>query len=414
MRVLTKLLLCLSLFGSNLFDDAARAEYNWPRWRGPQQDGHSPESDLPVKWDNASPAWRVRLPGQGQSSPVIWGERLFLTSSLEGGKQRLVFCVDRNSGKVLWQHVAWTGEPEPSHIMNGWASATCATDGELVFAFFGRGGLHCYSVDGKHQWSRDLGRFESPWGVSACPILVGDLLIQNGDADADAFFMGLDKKTGKTVWNTPRPNNRGWSTPIAIQSNGHTEVVVNGHAGVRAYDPATGKELWFCKSFNGRGEPTVTPAGELLCTVNGLSGDLYAIRAGGSGDVTGSHMAWHTPRKGNRDCPSPIVIGDHMLVMDMKGIVTCYQPSTGKELWKHRIGGNFSASPIAAGGLAYFISEAGTTFIIKPGDQPEVIAENPLEAAPQELFRASISPSDGQLFIRSTGELMVIGKRKKS
>lgn len=406
MRKLFSALLVLSLFSGQ-----ARAESNWASWRGPEANGHSQATDLPVKWDASDLAWKAELPGIGQSSPVVWGDRIFLTAALERGKQRVVMCLDRKSGKLLWEQVAWKGDPEPTHEMNGWASATCATDGEMVYAFFGRGGLHGYTVDGKHVWSRDLGQLAGPWGTSSCPILVGDLVIQNGDSEAEAFIAGIDKRTGKTVWSTPRPNNRGWSTPIALTVNGHKEVAVNGHSGVRAYDPKTGKELWFCKSFNGRGEPTVTPAGGVLCTVNGLAGDIYAIKPGGSGDVTGTHMAWHTPRKGNRDCPSPIVIGDTMLVMDMKGIVTCYQPSTGKELAKQRIGGNFSASPIAANGLAYFISEDGSTYVIRPGSKLEVVAENKLKAAQEEIFRASITPSNGQLLIRSTNTLYAVGKR---
>lgn len=406
--------LLLTALLSSVLTGLSFADSTWPGWRGPQQDGHSKDTQLPVKWDSSKIAWKAELPGIGQSSPVIWGEKIFLTSSLEDGKQRHVFCVDRSNGKVLWQQVAWIGEPEPTHKMNGWASSTCVTDGELVFAFFGRGGLHAYTADGKLLWSRDLGRFESPWGVASCPILVGDLLIQNCDSDADAYIAAFDKRTGKTVWSTPRPNNRGWSTPIVVKSGERQEVVTNGHTGVHSYDPKSGKELWFCKSFNGRGEPTVTPFKNLLCTVNGLAGDIYAVTPGGSGDVTKSHMAWHTPRKGNRDCPSPLVIGDTMLVMDMKGIVTCYQPSTGKEMWKHRIGGNFSASPIAANGVAYFIEESGKTYVIRPGATPEVVAENALEAGAEEIFRASITPCDGQLFIRSTEVLYVVGERKKS
>lgn len=399
--------LCLSM-------GSVDAGPNWPRWRGPLENGHSTDVGLPVKFEAVDVVSNVSLKGVGQSSPVVWGEWIFLTSALNKGQQRVVFCVERASGKTLWEHVAWTGEPEPSHIMNGWASATCVTDGEFVFAFFGKGGLHAYTVDGKPLWSKNLGTFESPWGVASCPIIVGDLLVQAGDSEKDAFIAAFDKKTGQQVWLTPRPNNRGWSSPIVVEVGGHQEIVLNGHSGVMAYDPQNGKQLWFCKSFNGRGEPTVTPAGGLLCTVNGLSGDVYAIKPGGSGDVTNSHMAWHTPRKGNRDCPSPIVIGDYMLVMDMKGIVTCYQPSSGKELWKHRIGGNFSASPIAANGLAYFIAEDGTVVVIKPGDSPDVVAESRIKGADGELFRASITPCEGQLLIRSTTNLYFVGKRKAS
>ena len=157
-----------------LFSTASlAAEANWPSWRGPRGDGHSAESGLPTRWDASSVVWKTPLKGRGQSSPSIWGDRIFLTSALQDGKQRLVFCVDARDGRVIWEHMAWTGEPEKSHVMNGWASATCATDGEVVVAFFGLGGLHAYTLDGQPLWSRDLGPFEGPWGTAASPLIVG-------------------------------------------------------------------------------------------------------------------------------------------------------------------------------------------------------------------------------------------------
>jgi outer membrane protein assembly factor BamB len=410
---------------------------NWPRWRGPQENGHAADPKLPVKWTDADVAWKTSLPGDGQSTPIIWGDRIFLTSALGGGKERLVFAVDRRDGKLLWRQTAWKGEAaEPIHKMNGWASASCATDGEIVAAFFGRGGgLHVYTVDGKHLWSKELGHFESPWGVAACPILVDDMIVQNCDADLDGYIAAFDKRTGKVIWRTDRLSqfdaktkakrdtddaaattggkisNRGWSTPIVTTLGGRRELVLNGHEGVRAYDPATGKELWFCKSFAGRGEPTVTPAGELLCVVNGLSGDFYAVKPGGSGDVTATHMAWHTPRKGGRDTPSPIVVGKFAIVTDMKGIFTCYDVKDGHEYWKERVGGNFSGSPIANNGLVYFLDEDGRTVVIKPAESLQIVAENQLTSADDEIFRASPTPCDGQLFIRSTKVLYCIGKK---
>jgi outer membrane protein assembly factor BamB len=410
--------------------------HNWPRWRGPQENGHYADTHLPVKWTDADIAWKTTLPGNGQSSPIIWGDRIFLTSALGDGKERLVLAVDRRDGKLLWQQTAFKMEaPEPIHKMNGWASASCVTDGEIVAAFFGRGGgLHVYSVDGKHLWSKDLGHFESPWGVSACPILVDDMIVQNCDADLDGYIAAFDKRTGKQIWRTARLSqldpktkakrdtddagatgdkisNRGWSTPIVTNLGGRREIVLNGHEGVRAYDPATGKELWYCQSFNGRGEPTVTPAGALLCVVNGLSGDFYAVKPGGSGDVTKTHMAWHTPRKGGRDTPSPIVVGKFAIVTDMKGIFTCYDIVDGHEYWKERVGGNFSGSPIAANGLVYFTDEVGRTVVIRPGEALEIVAENKITADVEEIFRASPTPSDGQIFLRSTKVLYCIGKK---
>src|SRR5262245_10999327 len=200
---------------------------NWPRWRGPQQDGHSADTNLPVKWSADNVVWKTPLPGIGQSSPIIWGDRIFLTAALDKGKERLVFCVERTSGKILWQQSAWKGNPELSHQLNGWASASCVTDGEVVVAFFGRGGLHAYSVDGKHLWSRDLGPFESPWGTAACPILVDDRVIQNCDSDENAYLIALDKRTGKEVWRTKRRDYRGWSTPSAVEAGKRRDMVPN-------------------------------------------------------------------------------------------------------------------------------------------------------------------------------------------
>ena len=386
------------------------ADANWPRWRGPHGNGHSADAQLPVKWSAADVVWKTSLPGIGQSSPIVWGEQIFLTAALNDGRERLVFAVDRKSGKILWQQTAWKGEPEPTHKMNGWASATCVTDGQIVVAFFGRGGIHAYSVEGKHLWSRDLGPFAGPWGTSACPILVDDLVVQNCDADENAFLIALEKRTGKDVWRTKRRDHRGWSTPILVDADGRRELVVNGHEGVQAYDPATGRELWFCQSFNGRGEPTVTPAGDLLCVVNGLAGDIYSVRPGGNGDVTATHMAWHTPRRGGRDCPSPIVVGDLIIVCDMGGVATCYRANSGEVLWKERLSGKVSGSPIAAGGLVYFLNEAGRTIVIKPGPALEVVAENDVPAGADEIFRASLTPVGGQMLLRSTKVLYCVGR----
>ncbi len=388
------------------------ADANWPRWRGPLENGHSKDPNVPTKWTADGLHWKLDLPGSGQSSPVVWGDKIFLTSALSKGSERVVFCVSRNDGKIIWQQTAWKGEPEPVHAMNGWASSTCVTDGDVVIAFFGRGGIHAYSLDGKPLWSKDLGHFESPWGVAACPILVDNLVVQNCDSDLDAYLVALDKSNGKEVWRTKRPDNRGWSTPITVKVGDHHELVLNGHEGVRSYDPASGKELWFCKGFNGRGEPTVTPAGDLLCVVNGLAGDFYSVRPGGVGDVTKTHMAWHTPRKGGRDCPSPIVVGDYIIVCDMGGVATCYDAKDGHVYWKERLAGKFSASPIAANGLIYFINEEGLTRVIEPGPSLKIVEENSLPAKQDEIFRSSFAISDGQLFIRSTSTLYCVDKKR--
>lgn len=392
----------------------AFAVENWARWRGPRADGHSADSAVATTWDATQVAWKSRLPGRGQSSPVIWERRIFLTTATDDGLKRQVLCIDRNNGKLLWeQSVSFEGTPEKLHKMNSFASATCVTDGERVVAFFGRGGLHCYSVEGKHLWSQDLGPFDTnPWGTAACPVLVGDLVIQNCDNDTNARLMAFNKQTGELVWKTPRPDARGWSTPVLVRSGSREELLLNGDAGVTSYNPATGEQLWFCKGFNGRGEPTVTPGKELVYLVNGKSGDIYAVQPGGTGDVTASRMAWHTPRRSGRDLPSPILIGKHLLVVSMSGILTCYDSGSGQVLFNERLGGNYSASPIAANGLAYFQSDEGPVVVIEPGPALKVVARNNVDPSSDEIFRGSPAVYDGQIFLRSDKVLYCVGASK--
>ncbi len=387
---------------------------DWPRWRGPAGDGHSAEKNIPTKWSTESILWRTPLKGVGQSSPMIWGDRIFITSALGNGKARLVICADRKSGRILWEQEAWAGEPEQSHAQNGWATASCATDGEHVVAFFGKGGLHGFTVEGKKLWSRDLGGFPGVWGVAASPMIFGDLVIQNCEAAGEGYLLAVNKTTGNDVWKTPRPapERGGWSTPVLMKSGSKQELVLNGEKAVMGYDPLTGKQLWTCKSFAGRGDPTVTPGKDLLYVVNGQPGDIYAIKPGGTGDVTKSHMAWHTARKNGRDQPSPILIGDYLLVTSMGGIATTYEAGTGKVIWTgERLKGAFSSSPIGAGGLAYFQNEAGETSVIEPGKALKVAATNNLGTT-GEVFRASLTPCDGKLYTRSDKALYCIGEKK--
>lgn len=407
--------LALTFFCWIVLIDPVSGDANWPRFRGPDGTGHTAEKGLPVSWDAKAVVWKTALKGQGQSVPVIWGDRIFLTSAEENGKQRLVICVDRKNGKILWEQVAWKGTPEASHAMNGWASATCATDGEHVIASFGKGGLHCYTVEGKHVWSRELGEFKSQTkrGTAASPVLVGNLVIQNGDSESDPFLFGIAKITGKTVWKVDRPALEGYSTPILVSAKDKQELVLNGDPFVAGYDPATGKQLWTCKSFAPRGEPTPTYANGIIYVINGQPGDIYAVRPGGSGDVTSTHMVWHTPRKSGRDQPSPIVSGDYLLVSNMEGVINCYDVKAGKDLWKDRIStARVSASPVAAEGKVYFINESGQVIVVEPGKELKVVAKNTVGSEANEVFRSTPTPCGGQFFIRSDRVLYCVGAQK--
>ncbi len=395
----------------------ASAEENWPRWRGPHMNGHAHEKGLPVEWSADDVEWKAPLEGWGQSSPVIWGDRIFLTTALDKGAKRLVLCFDRNDGSKLWEKLAWEGKPEPTHAMNSWASATCCTDGEHVYAFFGHGGgLFCYTVDGDLVWNvgnDKLGTFAGPWGTAACPVLVGDLVVQNCDSDKDSFIAAFDKKTGEQKWRTARPEVRGWSTPILLNVDGRDELILNGHHGPVAYDPETGKELWMAKDERGRGSPTATPTvgGRIVCVSGRSGGTIYAVEPGGSGEKP---RIWSQPRKADRDLPSPISIGDHVMIVTMKlGLYTCYDGHTGDQVARGRLDGAFSAAPIAYDCKAFFVTESGTTYAIEPGDEMNVVATNSVGAGKGEIFRSSITPSEGQLFLRSDKFLYCVGTRKK-
>jgi len=392
----------------------AADDSNWPQWRGPLGNGHSVEEGFPTKWSTDSVAWKVDLKGEGQSSPTIYGDRIYLTTALERGAKRVVFCLDRNDGQLIWEKTAWTGTPNAAHKMNGWASASCTTDGTHVYAFFGTaGGVYCYTMDGEQVWSKQIGAFNNVWGEAACPLVVDDVVIQVCDSDDNAYITGLDKATGKEIWKTKRDNKRGWSSPILINDGGRRQVVVNGDTGVRSYDPLTGKEFWYCKSYNGRGTPTVTPGFDMLFTVNGKSGDVYAIKSDGMGNVTNTHQAWHTPRRVGRDLPSPILVGEHLMVASLRpGVLTSYNALDGKVEWQGRVNGMYSSTPVSFDGLAFFINEAGETLAVKPGPKMEIVSANSVGAGDDEIFRASLTPSGGQVFIRSNHRLYCIGKRQ--
>lgn len=391
---------------------ASDAERSWPQFRGPAGSGLSTDASVPTKWDDGSIVWKTALKGKGHSSPVVAGDKIFLTSAVEDGRQRLVMAFDRASGKPLWEQVAWTGNPEKTHKMNGWATPTVYADGQHVWAWFGKAGVYCYTADGKPVWSQQLGEFttKNARGTSSSLLVVDGTLIVNGDSESDPYLFGLDKVTGKTLWKTERPAAEGYSSPFLLQAHGRKQVILNGDKFVAAYDPVTGKELWRCKSFAGRGEPVpAVGADGTIYVVNGLAGDVYAVRTNGDGDVTKTHMAWHTKRNEGRDQPSPLVVGDYLLVCNTKGVLSCYDTKTGKELWKERIAtADIMAGPVGAGGRAYFNFENGETVVVQPGEKLQIIARNKIEPQNGEIFRASLAPCDGRMLIRSDQTLYCV------
>ena len=393
------------LLGTSLFAN------NWNTFRGPTGMGNA-DGKVATKWSQDSIIWEINLPGSGQSSPVNWGNRLYITTASKNGKVRSVLCLDASTGSSIWRQDIKCASPEGVHKMNSHATPSCATDGERVIAFFGPAGLHCFDANnGKKLWTKeDLGDFPGEWGIAGSPILLGDAVIQNCDSTGPSYLLAVDKKSGKTLWKTKRETKPrgGWSTPIIIDTGKRKEIVLNGEFGVKGYSAETGKELWFCKSFNGRGSPVPYFANGLVYTVNGKPGDIYVVKPGGSGDVTKTHMAWHAKRKGGRDLPSPAVIGNHCLVTAMSGITSCYDAKTGETLWADRLDGAFSGSPLIANGRYYVQSETGTTYVLKPGKTMEVVSKNTIPAKQGEIFRATLSPIGENIYIRSSTTLYCV------
>jgi hypothetical protein len=266
-------------------------------------------------------------------------------------------------------------------------------------------------MDGKPLWSRDLGTFPGPWGTGASPIILGDLVIQNCDAEGPSSLIALDKHSGRTVWQTDRGQRPrgGWNTPLVIDAGSRQELILNGEYGLRGYDPTSGKEHWFCRSFNGRGTPTPAFGQGMLFVISGLSGSVYAVRPGGEGEVADSRMVWHTPRRGGRDVSSPILVDNYLIVVNLAGVATCYDAAGGKQLWQERLTGSLSASPILIGGLIYVQNEAGETLVIRSGDKLDVVARNDLGAPQGEIFRSTLAPSGGRFYMRSDRAAYCVG-----
>ncbi len=303
----------------------------WPQWRGPSGQGYCDDTGVPLTWsETENLLWKTKLPGKGNSTPIVWGERIFLTSASPNGKERLVLCLSTRDGKVLWQRDATRdATPERTYSWNGYASASCVTDGKYVYAFFGTPGLFCYDFDGRLIWKHDFGVFTSAagWGTASSPFLFEDLVIQNCDNDgpgalpkgagsekaAPMALVALDKKTGEARWRAPRNQGRGFSTPrLMTMAGGRIDLVLNGPLGVWGYDPRTGKERWRCLRSDPReqsrfGEPMPVSNGEMLFVLSGRSGPCQGVRLPGEGDVTRSHVIWQDVRKGQRDVSSPIL-----------------------------------------------------------------------------------------------------------
>jgi outer membrane protein assembly factor BamB len=386
------------------------AERQWPRFRGPSGQGLTNETALPTIWDHdgRNVLWRTKVPGAGNSSPIIWGNHLFLTSSHANGKERFVHCFDRAKGTVRWTSQAPARPPEPGvRDKNGYASATPVTDGERVIAFLGSCGLLCYDMDGQLLWHHDELKVKTTHGTGSSPLLYKDLVILAQDQNqSDSIFLALDKRTGKKVWESKRPRAMSWTTPVVVHVGDHDELIMAGAETVRGYDPATGKELWWLRGPTQEVVPAIVVGKELLYSASGRNGPTLGLRPGGTGDVTQTHLAWRMVR-GAPHVPTPILVNGRLYTASDTGVVSCLDAATGKLIYLERISDLFSASPVAAGDLLYFPAESGVTYVVRAGDKLDVVARNDLGSP----ILASPAVMDGCLFLRTENELVCIGKR---
>jgi outer membrane protein assembly factor BamB len=402
---------------------------NWPAWRGPLGTGVCEEKNLPIHWSATNNVkWRVPLPERGNSTPVIWGERIFVTQPV--GERRTLMCFQRADGKLLWQNGVATQEKEPTHGTNPYSSASPVTDGERVIVSFASDGLYCYDFEGKELWRRtDLGKQIHIWGGGSSPMIHGSLCFLNFGPDETTYLLAVDKKTGGTVWKQDEASdyvhpkagetaNQGktyigsWSTPTLMKVDGSDQLLMSWPKRLAAYDPKTGKELWTCSGLNPLVYTSPIYGDGIVVAMGGFGGATIAVRAGGSGDVTESRRLWNHPKAKQR-IGSGVVHDGHIYIHNDPGVAECFELETGKLVWEERLKGsgpsgvNWSSAMLADGNC-YTVTQGGDCFVFKANPKFELVSMNPL----REPSNSSIVPSDGELFIRTHQALWCIGTKQ--
>ncbi len=404
---------------------------NWPNWRGPSGDGVSMEKGIPTTWSTSENiVWKVEIPGNGHSSPIVWGNKVFLTSSLHEKNKRILLCLDRHSGQTIWKRDVVHSPPETIHRLNSRASGTPATDGRQIYTAFMRAEgdrviapnvgserlitpgkiiVAAYNLNGEQKWESNVGDFISAHGFNTCPVLFEDLVIINGDHDGDAYLVALDRLSGKERWRTRRENKtRSYVTPIIREIDGRTQMILSGSLCVASYDPRNGKRHWIIDGPTEQFVASMVYDGTYVFATGGYpERHTLAIRPDGKGNVTNTHIAWRTTR-GAAYVPSPIIAGRYLLMVADSGVASCFDAKTGKRHWMERLPGGHSPSTVSADGLVYFTSDRGVTTIVRPGKMFNVIARNELG----EQISASPAISQGYIFLRTHQHLYCIGSKK--
>lgn len=428
---------------------------DWPMFRGPQAQGVATGS-IEQSWNadtsegpQRNVRWRTPIPGLGHSSPILWGDRLYVATAVSSAgeaplkvglygagdpaqddveQQWVIYCLDRGKGTVVWQQVVFKGKPKTRrHTKATHANTTLATNGKFIAAFFGSEGLYLFDMNGKLNWKKDLGTFDIgpqgydlQWGNASSPVLFGDTLVLQCDQKKGSFLAAFSLKDGRELWRTGRDgvSNHSWATPAVIAAAGRTQIVCNGWPYITGYDLATGKELWRLKSGGDIPVPTPVFAHNLIFVTNAHGGPapLYAIRPDASGDIslqgesrTSSGIVWSEPRNGAY-MQTPLILHDILYSCSDRGVLKAYDAKTGKLHYTQRLGTGtvgFSASPVAADGKVLITSEEGEVYVIRHGKEYELLASNKLG----EIAMATPAIADGVLYFRTRGHVVAIGKR---
>lgn len=423
---------------------------NWPAFRGPAASGIAEGFRTATTW-NAEKGehvlWKTAIPGLAHSSPIVWGDSIFVTtavSSLPNSPLKIglygdgdsadddsihqwkVYCVDRRTGKIHWQRTAHSGAPRAKrHMKATQANTTPVTDGKRVIAFFGSEGMYCYDMRGKLLWKKDfgvleIGPYDAPemrWGYASSPILFENTVLVECDLLKDSFLAALDVRDGHEIWRTPRDDVATWSTPAVWTDSGRAMMIVNGWKHIGGYDARTGKEIWRMRGGGDIPVPTPVIAHGLIFIANahGRMSPIYAVRPDATGDITlkedetsNKYIAWCQPKNGDY-LQTPLVYGDYVYSMKSNGVLNCYEALTGKQVYQERLGTGrtgFTSSPVAADGKVYFASEDGDVYVIQAGPQFKVLATNSMG----EICMATPGISRGVLYYRTKEHLVAIGR----
>lgn len=424
---------------------------NWPSFRGDHATGVAERQNLPEVWDGEKGTaikWKANIPGLAHSSPIVWGDRIFVTTAISSRgaakfrpglygdgdasddrsvHQWKVYCLDKKSGKVVWDRTAYEGQPvEKRHIKSTYASSTPATDGRYVVALFGSQGLYAFDVNGRLAWKKDLGRMDMgaydvpdyEWGPASSPVIYKDLVIVQVDQQKGSFLTAVNIKNGATVWKTDRDELPSWGTPAIYPGTGRVELITNGSKFIRGYDPVTGKELWRLGGSSKITAPTPVFTNDLIVVASGRRPEMpiFVVRAGASGDITlkegetsNKSVVWAKQKVGPY-MPTPLIYQGLLYTLRNQGIISCYDLASGEEKYTERIphqGSGFSASPVASDGKIYLPSEDGDIFVVRAGPKFELLGKNGVG----QLLMATPAISGGMMFVRAERDLFAIGRR---